>query len=119
MSKLSKNIPAPMSHRTRRWNDDIGKASSLAPEFTVVDFALADFAAATGGIAFPQGPSFKCSVSHCDSTMKSPAPLWKLRTEPSACTVAAGRTRFAEGIFAARCDGRRAPCGKRQSFAIL
>src|SRR6202040_2876206 len=65
MSKLSKNIPAPMSHSTRRWNDDIGRASSLAPELTVT----------TGGIAFPPKNFHSLTpVSHRDSGMESVGP---------------------------------------------
>src|ERR1700676_2763636 len=34
MSNPSKNIPAPISHMIRRWNDEIGSRSSRAPAFT-------------------------------------------------------------------------------------
>src|SRR5690348_5470920 len=34
MSNPSKNIPAPISHMIRRWNDEIGSRSSRAPALT-------------------------------------------------------------------------------------
>src|SRR5258707_3213137 len=33
MSNPSKNIPAPISHMIRRWNEEIGSRSSRAPAF--------------------------------------------------------------------------------------
>src|ERR1700674_2512548 len=35
MSKPSKNIPMPISHRIRRWNEEIGSRSRRAPAFAV------------------------------------------------------------------------------------
>src|ERR1700730_5177439 len=35
MSKPSKNIPMPMSHMIRRWNEEIGSRSRRAPALTV------------------------------------------------------------------------------------
>src|SRR6266568_476964 len=34
MSNPSKNIPAPISHIIRRWNEEMGSRSSRAPAFT-------------------------------------------------------------------------------------
>src|ERR1700674_1977426 len=34
MSNPSKNIPAPISHIIRRWNDEMGSRSRRAPAFT-------------------------------------------------------------------------------------
>src|SRR5580692_1872103 len=40
MSKQSKNIPMPMSHKIRRWNEEIGSRSRRAPAFAVAASSL-------------------------------------------------------------------------------
>src|SRR5580693_254499 len=40
MSKPSKNIPMPMSHRIRRWKEEMGSRSRRAPAFTVAASSL-------------------------------------------------------------------------------
>src|SRR6202035_3720620 len=49
MSKPSKNIPMPISHSIRRWNEEIGRRSSRAPAFTLV------------GRSFPPGENVHAS----------------------------------------------------------
>src|ERR1700676_5490175 len=49
MSKPSKNIPMPISHSIRRWNEEIGRRSSRAPAFTLV------------GRSFPPGKNVHAS----------------------------------------------------------
>src|SRR5215472_10527939 len=36
MSNPSKNIPMPINHRIRRWNEEIGSRSNRAPALVVV-----------------------------------------------------------------------------------
>src|ERR1700731_145149 len=40
MSKPSKNIPMPMSHRIRRWKEEMGSRSRRAPAFAVAASSL-------------------------------------------------------------------------------
>src|ERR1700730_9677077 len=40
MSKPSKNMPIPMSHMIRRWNEEIGSRSSRAPALIVTGDSL-------------------------------------------------------------------------------
>src|SRR5579863_7271300 len=40
MSKPSKNIPMPISHMMRRWNDEMGRRSRRAPALAVASRSL-------------------------------------------------------------------------------